>query len=266
MERRLTNEETKRALHLLGIDRPFASTFGISDASEDVRYNFHHHRQHQLLLPGSGLLFVETKNNFYVCSPQIGLWIPAGVSHATTTKTKQTLSCYFNPAKFSKIAEAPAMIRMTPLLREAMKDSVSRKDDSQGYASAVFQMIHGVAAENVLEKFWPSIPMGSSDFLKRAIDVVMHELSAIFVHDLAKKTGQSERSMRRRFLKELGIGPEQFIQRARLLRAMQLLVEHSGRTITEIGLEVGYSNHSAFTSAFQNFTGLTPTLFRRANV
>ena len=69
--------------------------------------------------------------------------------------------------------------------------------------------------------------------------------------------------MRRRFLKELRMGPELFIQRARLIRAMQLLMANRGETITEIGLEAGYSNHSAFTSAFRKLTGLTPTAFRK---
>ena len=62
------------------------------------------------------------------------------------------------------------------------------------------------------------------------------------------------------------MGPELFIQRARLIRAMQLLMANRGETITEIGLEAGYSNHSAFTSAFRKLIGLTPSNFRKGSV
>jgi AraC-like DNA-binding protein len=263
MNRWLTSLETKRALQALGIERPFAATFGALDRAEDRRYNFHRHRQHQLLFPVSGLLFIETKSNFYVLSPQIALWIPAELSHATTTMSAQTLSAFLSPAEFGGISEIPTMVRVTPLLHQAMKHTVEHQDAECTYTAALFQVIHGAASENILEGSWPTLPVGSSEALKRTIDAIMQELDSITVRGLAVSTGQSERTMRRRFLKELGMGPELFIQRARLIRAMQLLMANRGESITEIGLEAGYSNHSAFTSAFRKLTGLTPTAFRK---
>ena len=60
------------------------------------------------------------------------------------------------------------------------------------------------------------------------------------------------------------MGPELFIQRARLIRSMQLLMGERGKPIIEIGLEAGYSNHSAFTAAFRKMTGMTPSAFRKS--
>ncbi len=73
----------------------------------------------------------------------------------------------------------------------------------------------------------------------------------------------SERTLRRHFRGELEISPERYIQQARLTKAMQLLTDKLPvRTVTEVALEVGYSNHSAFSAAFRKFTGRSPVEFR----
>jgi AraC-like DNA-binding protein len=75
----------------------------------------------------------------------------------------------------------------------------------------------------------------------------------------------SERTLRRHFREELGLTSERYIQQARLAKAMQLLLEPGRRdTITEIALQVGYQNHSAFSAAFRRFAGQSPVAFRRA--
>jgi AraC-like DNA-binding protein len=262
MSRRLTREETARALRALGIERPFGTTFCNLNDVKDVRYDFHSHPQHQLLFPVSGLVFIETNERLYACSPQIGLWLPAGMEHATTT-TSGTVSAMFSPEEYPALSRTPVMVRKTPLLGEAMQYAALEDSRSAGLLAPLFRVIHGIARENVMEASWPSLPVGNSGAMKRTIDVLMQELNTISVGALARMTGQSERTMRRRFLKELGIGPELFIQRARLIRAMQLLIEYPQRTIIEIGLEAGYSNHSAFTSAFGQWTGMTPSAFRK---
>ncbi len=246
-----------------GINRPFTSTFSFADVAENVRYNFHRHRQHQLLFPISGLLFIETQRNFYVATPQVGLWIPAGFCHASTTKNAQTLSGFFSPAEFQKLASSPVMVRVTPFLQEAMKHAVAYQEDTREYNSELFRVIHGIARENILAGEWPSLPVSSSEVLQHTIELLLHDLGTTNVRDLAKRSGQSERTLRRKFLKELGMGPELFIQRARLLRAMQLLMGNQHQPVIEVGLEVGYSNHSAFTSVFRKLTGLTPSAFRK---
>lgn len=248
----------------LGVDRPFAATFGYLGPVENIRYDFHRHRQHQLIFPASGLHFIETQSNFYVASPQIALWIPAGVSHATTTLSARTLSVFFSTSKFQSIAKAPAMIRVTPLLHQTMLHTVESGRGSCDFSEALFRVIHGIAGENILEGSLPSLPVGSTESLKRTVNAVMENLETITVRALAGKTGQSERSMRRKFLSEIGMGPELFIQRARLIRSMQLLMGDRKKAIIEIGLEAGYSNHSAFTSAFRKLTGMSPSLFRKS--
>lgn len=58
-----------------------------------------------------------------------------------------------------------------------------------------------------------------------------------------------------------GITPSQLIAKTRIAAASRLL-HGTDRTIAEIALECGFSDHSAFTRAFRAMTSATPTQFR----
>lgn len=58
-----------------------------------------------------------------------------------------------------------------------------------------------------------------------------------------------------------GITPIQLVAKTRIAAASRLLRD-TDRTIAEIALECGFSDHSAFTRAFRAVVGVTPTQFR----
>ena len=70
-------------------------------------------------------------------------------------------------------------------------------------------------------------------------------------------TARFTRIIRRIF----GITPTQLITKTRLAAASRLLRE-TDRTIADIALECGFTDHSAFTRAFRAVTSVTPTDFR----
>jgi PAS domain S-box-containing protein len=61
-----------------------------------------------------------------------------------------------------------------------------------------------------------------------------------------------------------GISPMQLITKTRIAAGSRLLKE-TQETIADIALQCGYCDHSAFTRAFRNLTGLSPTEFRVGN-
>ena len=69
--------------------------------------------------------------------------------------------------------------------------------------------------------------------------------------------GRNRRDHRRRVWR-------QFLYQARMLRAMELLVEPRAN-ITAVAYEVGFNSLSAFAKGFTRFTGQTPSEFRRGN-
>jgi AraC-like DNA-binding protein len=60
-----------------------------------------------------------------------------------------------------------------------------------------------------------------------------------------------------------GITPGQLIAKTRIAAASRLLHD-TDRTVADIALDCGFSDHSAFTRAFRALTSATPTQFRRS--
>ena len=74
---------------------------------------------------------------------------------------------------------------------------------------------------------------------------------------LARAAGASPRTIQRLFLAETGLPFVQWRQRLRLLHGAAALGE--GKSVTEAGLEAGYSGTSAFIAAYRKHFGFTPS-------
>lgn len=72
----------------------------------------------------------------------------------------------------------------------------------------------------------------------------------------------SPRTLARRFMEETHLPCGQFISRARMLRAMELLVTQD-MAVIDIAYAVGFESVSAFNHGFRRFTQETPTNYRR---
>ena len=79
---------------------------------------------------------------------------------------------------------------------------------------------------------------------------------------LAVRSGLTTTRLARLTRKLFGLTPSQLITRIRLTAASRLLRETPG-TVAEIATQCGYFDQSAFTRAFRNATGLTPSEYRR---
>lgn len=58
------------------------------------------------------------------------------------------------------------------------------------------------------------------------------------------------------------MSPYRYFNKRRITRAKELLLD-PGRSLTDIGLSLGFSSHSHFTDTFRKITGLTPSQFRK---
>jgi AraC-like DNA-binding protein len=80
--------------------------------------------------------------------------------------------------------------------------------------------------------------------------------------DDANSARLSERSLARRFSDETGMTWRQMLRRMRMIRAIELL-SNADDQVLNIALGVGYESLSAFNKAFRDFSGHTPTDFRK---
>lgn len=78
---------------------------------------------------------------------------------------------------------------------------------------------------------------------------------------LAEHGGLTVSRFARLVKRVFGVTPSQLITKTRITAAERLLRE-TDRPVADIALDCGYYDHSAFTRAFRNVTGMTPTHFR----
>jgi len=80
--------------------------------------------------------------------------------------------------------------------------------------------------------------------------------------ELTRIAGISVAQLERYCKRVFHLTPRQMIQKVRLEHAHRLL--HSDLPITEVALQCGYTDHSAFTRQFKASTGFTPREYRQA--
>jgi AraC-like DNA-binding protein len=94
--------------------------------------------------------------------------------------------------------------------------------------------------------------------------IMDHYAEKIDIPTLATMAGLSVKQFERRFKKEYGSVPTQYIQRIRLDAARQLLAG-TRLPIAQISRETGFYDSSHFSHQFHRYTGLTPKEFRQSH-
>ncbi|SDE32280.1 AraC-type DNA-binding protein [Variovorax sp. CF079] len=102
---------------------------------------------------------------------------------------------------------------------------------------------------------------------RRAVEAALwlearsHE--AIDLDQAAQQVGLSSFHFLRLFSRVLGVTPHQYLVRTRLRHAAQLLAT-GARPVTEVALDVGFSDLSNFVRSFHRAAGVSPRRFRQA--
>lgn len=99
--------------------------------------------------------------------------------------------------------------------------------------------------------------------VRRAMAYVhTHYAEQVSLKDIAAYIGLSEQHLIRSFRKESGITPIDYLKRYRIRQAKALL-EAGDKSITEVALEVGFSDSSYFARVFRREVGVSPSAYRR---
>ena len=90
-----------------------------------------------------------------------------------------------------------------------------------------------------------------------------HLAERIALAALAKLVRLSSYYFCRAFKQSFGVPPHRYHINRRIERA-KVLLANPARSVTEVGLALGFSETSSFSAAFRHTTGITPTEYRRA--
>jgi signal transduction histidine kinase/DNA-binding response OmpR family regulator/streptogramin lyase len=113
--------------------------------------------------------------------------------------------------------------------------------------------------EGLVEIEFKNITSIDKKFLKNVIQIINSHLSDTYfgVEILADEVSMSRRNLERKLTSLTGESPADIIKRIRLNRASVLLKQKFGN-ISEISLEVGFSNPAYFSKCFRKQFGITP--------
>jgi AraC-like DNA-binding protein/DNA-binding LytR/AlgR family response regulator len=106
---------------------------------------------------------------------------------------------------------------------------------------------------------------GEAQRLVRQAMAYLHEhyADSISRADLARHVALSADYLTFCFRKELGVTPVAYLNRYRVNQAKQLLADPS-KSITEVALEVGFSDSGYFSRVFRREVGISPEAYRQA--
>ena len=108
-----------------------------------------------------------------------------------------------------------------------------------------------------------TLGVASQRLVRRAIGYIQAHFAASLTRDqIASYVNISADHLTDCFHQELGITPIAYLIRYRIYRACQLL-DQGDRSITEVALEVGFSESANFSRAFQREMGLSPRAYMR---
>lgn len=89
-----------------------------------------------------------------------------------------------------------------------------------------------------------------------------HYAESVSMAEMAELAGLSSTHFNRRFRQLLRMTPNEYLRSVRIQAAQRLLATTS-RSLSEIALEVGYTDQSHLTRRFRAVTGMTPAAWRK---
>ncbi|VVO18815.1 AraC family transcriptional regulator [Pseudomonas fluorescens] len=217
----------------------------------------HRHARGQLLGAQRGLLSVEVAHSHWVVPATHAVWIPAQCLHGVRSHGPfNGWSLYIEPQACAGLPDQPCIIGTSGLLREAVQRAATWGEGPLDTLQLrVAQVILDEIATLPIEPF--GLPLPRDTRIRRVAQALVDDpADNRRLEQWAQWTGLSSRTLARRFVIETGFTFSQWRERARLLRALELLA--AGKPVTGIALDVGYDNVSAFIAMFRRSFGVTP--------
>lgn len=260
--------QTKKRIRALGVEKDRAPAFALNERERHLAYDWHAHSRAQMIYSLSGRVVLESQGARWFLPPQRAAWIPAGLRHRTTLDRADVVSVYFKDIPPKLRVRDIRILRANPLLREmllyAAREWPVRSHVSSPSRRAFFNALALLCLDWIEHELPFRLPASSDPRMEKAIAHLLNHLDSAGIDEAARASGQSARTLRRRFEPATGMTWRQYRLHAAMLRAMELLL-NTHDSVLEIALAVGYDSPSAFSKAFAGFAGTNPLGFRQTN-
>jgi AraC-like DNA-binding protein/quercetin dioxygenase-like cupin family protein len=233
-----------------------------------VRLDTHMHREAQLVYAARGTMQVTTPKGRWLVPPDRAVWVPARLEHAIDVLADiEMRTLYFDLAwltreQRSESLDAEFVVGVSLLLHEtilALFDGRHHPDRTDLLVRlAVLELHHA-------EDSTTFIPLPHEPRCRRAADIVLGDPTASHeIGTLARAVGTSARTLSRLFASETQLSFKSWCQRARIAAAIRRLSMEANLSVKQLASDLGYASVPAFSHAFRQVTGKTPTEFSQA--
>lgn len=250
---------------LLG-DQVNAFTLPVQQDEIDTIWAF---ERHHLVYATKGLFIIEAKDAIWRLPPTRAAWIPAHVAvHTVSQAPVEGFSVFFHRNFVELQPFSCRVFPVTPLVREMIVYSerwsgTNEQDDPMRkhfYASLGY--LCNELFQNISVLY---LPKPQSYELMELFEYVLKHLDQpLTLPAVADLINLSPRTTARRLQDEMHLSWSQFLHRARMTRALDLLA--SGHTVTETALTVGFQSLTAFSTAFRKFAGVSPKQYQQQSL
>jgi AraC-like DNA-binding protein/quercetin dioxygenase-like cupin family protein len=230
-----------------------------------VQLEPHMHREAQLVYAAKGTMQVTTPKGRWLVPPDRAVWVPARLEHAIDVLADiEMRSLYFELAWLkreprSESLNAEFVVRVSPLLHQAIvalfDDRSERERTALLIRLALLELHHA-------EDSTTFIPLPREPRCRRAAAIVLADPTAAHeIERLAETVGTSSRTLSRLFSSETQLSFKSWCQRARIAAAIARLSTAQRLPVKQLAADLGYASVPAFSHAFRQVTGKTPTEF-----
>jgi AraC-like DNA-binding protein len=228
---------------------------------EGGRIPRHSHDWDQLALISESAAIVET-DTVYVVHPLLkGLWLPAGIEHSIYSPRQFLLhALYFEPGTLRTDSE-PQILGLDNLARELVLFlcSAPRASERGPRHAHALALLEEMLPDAKPESF--SLPRPRHERARMLADYFAAQPSdGRAVEIIAEQVGgASLRTFERIFTEETGLSLAAWRRHSRLLTSVSLLAQ--GKGIGEVAYAVGYESVAAFSTAFKQCFGVSPSSY-----
>jgi len=225
----------------------------------------HMHQESQLVYAAAGTMQVTTPKGRWLVPPDRAVWVPARLGHAIDVLADiEMRMLYFDLAWLKREGHGKRLakefvVRVSPLLHHTILAMFDDRNDPERTALLVrLAMLELERAEDSAT----FIPVPQEPRCRRAADIVLADPTADHeIETLARAVGTSARTLSRLFAAETKLSFKSWCQRARIAAAIQRLSVDTSLSVKQLASDLGYASVPAFSHAFRQVTGKTPTEF-----
>ena len=224
----------------------------------------HHHPRDQLLFAVEGVMRVTTARQAWLVPPDRAVYVPGGIPHKVAMRGDVAMrTLYIAGETVTGMPTAPTAIIASDLLRALilafLDEPIDYDEGGRG----------GLLTRLILDEIRRSppqalaIPLPRDARLQVVCDALLADPSDRRTLDAwAGESAASARTLARLFEREVGMPFAVWRQRLRFHNAVESIV--AGEPIAEVARRNGYRSPSAFSAAFRQAMGMSPSAMRPA--